>query len=111
MYLSHEGQKKRAYNARVLQVEKGSFTPLVFATTGGMGREAGEVMKKIAERMEMTSGQKYSDCMGFMRKRLRFELLKTTIIALRGYRGKERYPEEEVSVDFSEIDLNLEPAP
>jgi hypothetical protein len=29
--------------------------------------------------MEMTSGQKYAVCMGFMRKQLRFELLKTTI--------------------------------
>ena len=57
MYLTHEGQKKQAYNARVLQVEKGSFTPFVFATTGGMGREAQSLIKKIAERMEMTSGQ------------------------------------------------------
>ena len=109
MYLTHEGQKKRAYNARVLQIEKGSFTPLVFATTGGMGREAQSLIKKIAERMEMTSGQKYAVCMGFMRKRLRFELLKTTIIALRGYRGRDNYSVEESSSDFSDMDLELEP--
>ena len=36
MYRHHEHLKKRAYNARVLQVEKGTFTPLVFSTTGGM---------------------------------------------------------------------------
>ena len=33
-----------------------------------MGREAQGLMKKIAERMELTSGQRYSDCMGFMRR-------------------------------------------
>ena len=77
-----------ATNLNVIQIEKGSFTPLVFSTSGGMVREAQGFMKKIAERMELTSGQKYSDCMGFMRKRLRFELLKTTLIALRGYRGR-----------------------
>ena len=47
---------------------------------GSIGREAQGFMKKITERMEVTSGQRYSDCMGFMRKRLRFELLKTTLI-------------------------------
>ena len=40
MYKHHEYLKKRAYNARVIQVEKGTFPPLVFSTTGGMGCEA-----------------------------------------------------------------------
>ena len=109
--LIHEAQKKRAYNDRVIQIEKGSFTPLVFSISGGMGREAQGLMKKIAERMELTSGQRYSDCMGFMRKRLRFELLKTTLIALRGYRGREGYNLEECNSQFDGMDLNLEPAP
>ena len=72
-----------------------------------MGREAQGLMKKIAERMELTSGQRYSDCMGFMRKRLRFELLKT----LRGYRGREGYNLEECNSQFDGMDLNLEPVP
>ena len=40
MYSHHEEQKKRAYNARILEVDKGVFTPLVFSTSGGMGDEA-----------------------------------------------------------------------
>ena len=113
MYTAHEAQKKRAYNDRVIQIEKGSFTPLVFSTSGGMGREAQGLMKKIAERMELTSGQRYSDCMGFMRKRLRFELLKTTLIALRGYRGREGYKLEEKNLieymkwDSIEVEIDL----
>ena len=47
MYQSHEGEKKRKYNTRVLQVEKASFTPLVFSTTGGMGGEADRFYKSI----------------------------------------------------------------
>jgi hypothetical protein len=74
-----------------------------------MGREAQSLIKKIAERMEMTSEQKYAVCKGFMRKRLRFELLKTTIIALRGYRGRDNYIVEESSSDFSDMNLELEP--
>ena len=32
--------KKREYADRIREVEQVSFTPLVFVTTGGMGREA-----------------------------------------------------------------------
>ena len=30
----HEQENKRVYNDRVIQVEKSSFTPLVFSTSG-----------------------------------------------------------------------------
>ena len=36
----HELDKKRAYADRVRSVESASFTPLVFSTFGGLGREA-----------------------------------------------------------------------
>ena len=106
MYLAHENEKKRSYNARVIQVEKGTFTPLVFSTTGGAGIEAQRLIKKLAQQMEYSTGQKKADAIGFIRKRLRFELLKTTVIALRGYRGKKKVDE---SKNIDEIDLNLEP--
>ena len=35
----HEEEKKRQYNERVMQIEQGTFTPLVFTTTGSMGPE------------------------------------------------------------------------
>ena len=38
--------------ARVLEVEKGSFTPLVFSRSGGMGGEAERLVKKLASKME-----------------------------------------------------------
>ena len=107
MYLTHEQEKKRKYNARVLEVERGTFTPLVFSTTGGMGGEAHKLVKRLAERMEMSTGQKYSDAVSFIRKRLRFELLKTTVIAVRGDRGSRLRSFEAHPID--ELDLNLEP--
>ncbi len=39
LYRRHEQAKKREYGDRVREIEFASFTPLVFATTGGMGRE------------------------------------------------------------------------
>ena len=39
IYRIHENEKKRLYSRRVLDIEHGTFTPLVFTTTGGMGKE------------------------------------------------------------------------
>ena len=36
----NELEKKRAYDQRVREIEHGSFSPLVFSTTGGMGTTA-----------------------------------------------------------------------
>ena len=35
-----EKEKKRAYNERVIQMEKGTFTPIVMSMSGGVGNEA-----------------------------------------------------------------------
>ena len=39
-YEVNEKEKKRQYNERILQVEHGTFTPLVMSTTSGMGHES-----------------------------------------------------------------------
>ena len=69
-----------------------------------MGEETGMVYKRIVEKMARTKGQKYHETISYVRKRLRFDLLKTTIIALRGYRGKPATVPE-----IDELDLNLMP--
>ena len=109
MYVTHENEKKRVYNARVLQIERATFTPLVFSTSGGMGKEAHALVKCLAQKMETVRGQRYSDSVSFIRKRLRFELLRTTVIALRGDRGS-RPKGTSSSVQISDLDLNLEPS-
>ena len=72
-----------------------------------MGVEAHKLVKRLAERMEISTGQRYSDAVSFIRKRLRFELLKTTVIALRGDRGSRL--RSLVANPIDELDLNLEP--
>ena len=36
IYKKHENEKKRQYAERVMEIEQGTFTPLVFTTIGGM---------------------------------------------------------------------------
>ena len=36
----HENDKKRSYNDRIMNIEHGTFTPLVYTVNGGAGPEA-----------------------------------------------------------------------
>ena len=42
-------EKKREYGDRVRSVESASFTPLVFSTFGGLGREASIFYSHLAD--------------------------------------------------------------
>ena len=105
IYENCEKRKKTKYNDRNLQVEKASFSPLIYTTNGGMGPECLRVNKKIAERIAEQRKEHYSKVMNHVRTRLRFALLKSVLVAVRGYRGTERGGE----IDISEIDFNLIP--
>ena len=90
LYNQHENQKKRQYLNRVLQVEKGSFSPLVFTTTGGMAPEAIRFLKRVAEKISAKTREKYSQVMNNIRTRISFEIMRSVLVAVRGVRGKIR---------------------
>ena len=48
---AQEEEKKRKYQQRVLDVEMGSFTPLVFRTNGGMGADCIYFLKRLPEKL------------------------------------------------------------
>ena len=75
-----------------VQVEKGTFSPLVFTTTGGMGPEATRFLKRVAVKLAAKTREKYSDVMNNIRTRISFEILRSVLVAvrLRGVRGKIR---------------------
>ena len=91
VYRQHEQEKKRTYNERIIQVEKGSFTPIVMSTFGGMGVEAERFHKRIAELIALKRNETYSSVINYIRTRLRFCLLKSVLISLRGVRGKSTH--------------------
>ena len=106
LYLQQEQEKKRTYNDRIIQVEKGSFSPLIFSTTGGMGPEATRYHKKIAQLISAKRGEIYSDVVNHIRTRIRFSLLKSVLVAVRGERGRRR---RQLDVPISDLSLNLIP--
>ena len=71
-YRKHESVKKRAYEVRVREVEHSSFTPLVFAATGGMGHEASTFYKRLASLLSDKWKEYYAVVLGWIRCRLSF---------------------------------------
>ena len=105
IYEQHEKQKKKKYNQRIVQIEKATFTPLVFSTTGGMAPECARYHKKVAELIANKTKEDYSKVVSHLRTKLRFTLLKSTLLGVRGARGKSK----ESNVKISELDFNTIP--
>ena len=55
----HEQQQKRNYNRRIMNIEHGTFTPLFFSVSGGMGKECSMFHKRVAERLTIKTGERY----------------------------------------------------
>ena len=105
VYDQHEKEKKRKYNQRVMQVERATFTPLVFSTTGGMAPECARYHKKVAELIANKTKEEYSKVVNHIRTRVRFTLLRSTLLAIRGERGKPK----RAQTNISELSFNLLP--
>ena len=88
VYSRHEKEKQRSYLHRVLQIEKASFTPLVYSTNGGMAKEARRFHKKVAHMIADKTRESYSDVINCMRTKLTFAMLRSVLISVRGSRGK-----------------------
>jgi hypothetical protein len=107
IYIEHQNSKKSEYEERVIESEKGSFTPLIFTTSGGMGPEGSAFYKRIAELTAAKKNEQYAIVMNYMRTRLRFAILRSTLIGIRGERGRSNRNSKDISLD--EISLNIMP--
>ena len=92
-YRRHEKEKQRAYEQRVREIEHASFTPIALSTTGGMGPIAIPFYKRLADRLASKWNSSYSQTIGWLRCRLSFSLLRSSILCIRGARSsKGRVP-------------------
>ena len=105
IYREHENLKQTEYEERVLQSEKASFTPLIFTTSGGMGPMCTSLFKRLAEAISEKKLERYSHVMNHIRTGLRFDILRSTLIGIRGERGKARRRD----VDLAKVSLNIMP--
>lgn len=104
-HLRHENEKRRNYNERVLQIEMGSFTPLVFSTSGGMAPECSKFYSRLAELISEKRNSPKSTVTAWMRCKLSYSLLRSAILCLRGSRTlRSNYVVESISeTDFDVV--------
>ena len=67
IYKLHENYKKGLYSFRVLEVERGTFTPLVFTTTGGMSKECQLYHSRLAELLAVKKQESYASTIAWIR--------------------------------------------
>ena len=92
VYKRHEDEKKRVYGQRILEIEHAVLTPLVFSTTGGMGRECQTFYKRLADMLSCKRDLPYSSVMGWLRCKLSFAILRSAILCIRGSRSSRHRP-------------------
>lgn len=99
VYDRNEKEKKRLYNHRVMTVEHGTFTPLVFSVFGTAAPECQTFLKHLIGKIAEKRKEKYSDVVNWVRCKLSFLCLKACLMCVRGTRVKHR--EEYISSDFA----------
>ena len=88
MYVVNEREKTRGYNEPVLQVENGTFTPLVFSVHGGMGQECKVFLKRLSTLISEKRNEKLASVSSWIRTRISFALLRSALMCLRGSRNR-----------------------
>ena len=106
-YASNENEKKRKYNNRVMNVEQGCFTPLVFSANGDMGRECKKFYSVLAEMITSKRKQEYCITMSWLRRKISFLLMRSTLLCIRDSRGKNVNQEEMKVANDIEISESL----
>ena len=70
VYAKHEKEKKKNYNQRIMQIEHGTFTPLIYSVNGGIGPECEQFHKHLAEKIAEKSGEQYTSILTWIRCKL-----------------------------------------
>ena len=100
VYERAERAKKSLYNERVLQVERGTFTPLIFSVMGGMGPEALCFTKLLCRKLSHKYSQDYSCVSNFFKCKLSFLIRKLVLLCVRGSRTVKQTDHSSIESDF-----------
>ena len=78
-------KEKRRYNQRIVQIEHGSFTPLVFSAFGGCSRDTQHFLTTLADQIAVNKHIQPSIVMSWLRKKIAFALLRAQFLCRHGW--------------------------
>ena len=87
VYRRHKRAKQNMYEERVRKVERASFTPLIFSTSGGASRLTTTFLQHLASRLAEKHSETYATTMAWLRTTISFSLLRSAILCMRGSRS------------------------
>ena len=87
-YSMNENETKRHYNIRIIEVDQGSFMPLVFTVAGGIGGEGKAFCSRLATLLSLKNGTEKSKVTSWIRSKVNFVLFRSMSLCLRGSRQK-----------------------
>ena len=102
LLLLHGDEKKRKYVSRIIKVENGTFTPLLFTKTGGMSQKCQRYHSRLAELISSKKQEEYVTAITWIRTKVSFAILRTALVCLRGTRSRRR------KANVQENDLKIE---
>ena len=85
-----------------MEIEQGTFTPLVFTTTGGMADECVKYHSRLAELIANKKGESYSSANSWIRAKVSFAIVRFAILCLRGSRYRRS------QLDFVDSDPQID---
>ena len=83
-----ENEKRRKYNQGVIDVEIGTFTPLVFGTNRGTGLDCQNFLRTLANKLSSKNNEPYASVIFWPPIQPSFAILRTAYRCVRG----SRYP-------------------
>ena len=85
-----------------MEVEQGTFTPLVFMTIGGMADECVKYHSRLRELIANKKRECYSSAIPWIRAKVSIAIVRSAILCLRGSRSRRQ------QLDFVDSDLQIE---
>ena len=85
-----------------MEIEQGTFTPLVFTTAGGMADKCAKYHSRLAELIANKKGEIYSSAISWIRAKVPSAIVRSAILRLRGPRSRRR------QLHFVDSDLQIE---
>ena len=85
-----------------MEIEQGTFAPLIFTTTGGMADESVKYHSRLAELIANKKGESYSSAISWIRAKVSFAIVRSAILYLRGSRSRRR------QLDIVDLELHIE---
>ena len=73
-----------------MEIKQGTFTPLVFTTTGGMADEYVKYHSRLAELIANKKGETYSSAVSWIKAKVSFAIVRSAIPCLKGSRSRRR---------------------